>query len=422
MEHIRHMGLIGLISLAQFARADISSELAQAASPLSEGVPEVAVARLQALLDKKLADQEWRAVAEKLGEALVIAKQPENAVRLLTDARLRDLPAAKFWRAQALADVRRWAEALPVYEQLAAENGLSFHADAAFGAAEMLRALGHQDQALEKLAALFRDQKWGIQARLRAAELFIDKGNVIEARRLLDETRPKSTTQRKERHLLRARLELISGRADKAISSFQSLIKRSDGATHDVILAALFGIADAELQFKTPETGADALEDYIDHHPQDADLPRLFAKLDELYRAQRRPSRAQLEKWMRDPVQPRRGLARWYLARLELRAGHRDRARQYFADLRRDGVNSLPSAFGVALLEFAQLTLDDRDFDQALAILNEARLLHPEPNLLDRIKLLSAHANYLARRFDTATATYEQIASFGFAFHPVRLV
>src|SRR5438034_6407764 len=50
MRRIRHLGLITFISLAQLARADFSEEFAQAASPLNEGVPEVAVVRLKALL------------------------------------------------------------------------------------------------------------------------------------------------------------------------------------------------------------------------------------------------------------------------------------------------------------------------------------------------------------------------------------
>src|SRR2546430_12650241 len=63
-----------------------------------------------------------------------------------------------------------------------------------------------------------------------------------------------------------------------------------------------------------------------------------------------------------------------------------------------------------ALLEFAQFELNDRHFDEAIAILDDARLLRPDPALLTRIAFLSAQAQYLARRFDTATAAFEQIA------------
>ena len=119
MRHIGHLRLICLIAaLSPVAHADISAELAEAVTPLSEGVPEVAVVRLQSLLNKNLAEPQWRAVAEKLAEAQVAANEPEATLILLTDARLRDLRWANFWRAQALASLNRWADALPLYEEL----------------------------------------------------------------------------------------------------------------------------------------------------------------------------------------------------------------------------------------------------------------------------------------------------------------
>src|SRR5215211_576100 len=103
MRHIGRLALTCLIGLfSPVARADISAEIAHASMPLSEGVPEVAVVRLQSLLNKNLPEQEWRAVAEKLAKAQVGANEPEATLVLLTDARLRDLPWAQFWRAQAL--------------------------------------------------------------------------------------------------------------------------------------------------------------------------------------------------------------------------------------------------------------------------------------------------------------------------------
>src|SRR6266571_4718384 len=83
---------IGLsILLSQSVRAEVSAELAEASAPLVEGVPEVAVVRLQLLLNKSLSLEEWRRVAEKLAEAQVAARQAEGALVLLADFRLRDL-------------------------------------------------------------------------------------------------------------------------------------------------------------------------------------------------------------------------------------------------------------------------------------------------------------------------------------------
>ncbi len=409
MSLIRHIAFICLIGmLTPFARADISAEIAEASAPLPEGVPEVAVVRLQALLNRNLPDAEWRAAAEKLAEAQVAAREPEDTLVLLADGRVRELPWARFWRAQAFAGLKRWADALPLYEELATHEGSPFREAATFGAAEMLRALGKREEALRKLNLLLHDKEWAIRAQLRAAELSIEMADAANAQRLLEEMKPRSVAERRERRLLRGRLELILQRPERAIGMFQTLLKRPEGAAHATLIAALFGIAEAHLQLKTPEAGDDVIEQFVDLHPADSDLPLLFAKLDELYRAEHKPSRNELEKWVRRPEEPRRTFARWYLARLEIRGGRSDRARQLFSDLRRTGIKS--PAIAPAFLEFAQFEVEDRHFDEAIAILDDARPLRPEPASLARIDFLSAQAHYLAKRFDTATAAFEQIA------------
>src|SRR6266702_2704384 len=219
---------------------------------------------------------------------------------------------------------------------------------------------------------------------------------------------PTLVAERRERRVLRGRLELILRRPERAIGMFEALLKRPEGSPHSALIAALFGIAEAHVQLKTPEAGDDVIERFIDLHPRDPDLHLLFAKLDELYRMEHKPSRNELERWVRSPEQPRRTFARWYLARLEIRAGHRERARQLFTDLRHTEIKT--PAIAPALFEFAQFEIDDSRFDEAIAILDDARLLRPDPALLTRIDFLSAQAQYLGRRFDTATAAFEQIA------------
>ena len=156
MRHIGHVSLIYLLAvLAQVTRADFSTEMAEASTPLAEGVPEVAVVRLQSLLNKSLPEPQWLAVAEKLAEAQVAANEPEASLVLLTDARLRDLPWAKFWRAQALASLHRWADALPLYEELS-NDGSPFQKAAVFGAGDTLRALGRRKEALRKIQFSWR--------------------------------------------------------------------------------------------------------------------------------------------------------------------------------------------------------------------------------------------------------------------------
>src|SRR5256714_10405056 len=185
MRRIRLLILTAFASaVASLARADISSEITQASAPISEGVPEVAAVRLQSLLNNNLSEAEWRAVVEKLAEAQMAAKEPEDTLILLADPRLRNLPWANFWRAQALASIQRWAEALPLYDELTNE-GSPFRKAAVFASAEALRALGKPSEALRRFLVLVQDNEWGTRAQLRAADLYIELGDAPRAGRLL---------------------------------------------------------------------------------------------------------------------------------------------------------------------------------------------------------------------------------------------
>ena len=391
------------------ASAITAEEIAAAAQGVRDGVPEVSVQRMHELLKLARSDEEWSSVALQLAPALIAAHAPAEALIILEDARLTNTPPSNFWRAQSLAELGRWPEALPLYQ--ASSNSASdpsTKAEATFGVAETFRALGRPEDARRILSSLLDDPAWGTRARLRLAELLLDGSDWAGAQRWLDEMNPTATAERKERRFLRGRLELVRQRPERALATFESLVKKREGASHALVMAALFGLADAHLQLKTPETGDDFLEDYIDRHPHDENLPELFAKLDELYRAERKPARAELEKWTREPEQPRRAFAQWYRARIEFRAGHRDRALQIFSDLRKGGSKIAGTA--PAYLEFAKLCAEDGHADEAISILEEARALHPIPDLLDRINMLEGELHYESNRFDVATARFEKAA------------
>jgi TolA-binding protein len=419
MKNLRRIGLGVFLALAQLAHGQFSAQLAEASKPLTEGVPEVAVGRLQTLLKQNLSEPDWRAVAERLLQAMVAANRTADAFNLLADPRLRQSSSASFWRAQLLATSHHEAEALPLYRQIAADSNSGLRMDALFGAAETLRTLGRTDEALQSFSELFRDPKWHVRAQLRAAELYLDKPDAVNARKLLEKVQPATTAGKRERHFLRGRLEMVLHRPDRAITIFEAVLKSPEGTTHETLTAALFALADTHLQLKTPETGDDALENFIEHRPSDVDLARIFAKLDELYRAERKPSRAELDRWTRDPAEPRRAFAQWYLARFDLRLGRRDRALEYFAALRRTRpqLPILASAF----LEFARLELEDRHFDEALAILNDARSLRPEPAVLERVNFLAAQIQYHGKNFDAAIADFEQIGHSDSTLAPVAM-
>ncbi len=401
-----------LAALAGGAIAEERTDLQTALGPMTEGVPEVSIVRLQNLLSRQLSNEDRRTASVKLAEAYIAAGEAEQALPILNRPLLRDSAPANFWRAQALAALGRWSEALPLYEGIASRPQAPLHAEATFGKAEALRAMGRLDEALQTFASLFPNEHWKNRAQLRSAELFLEKKDAAAAQSTLDEMRPASVAEKKERQFLLARLEAQLNHPARAVQLLQTIPKETTDLSHSRLIAALIALADAQLQLKSPDSADDALEDFIERTPADPDLPRLFAKLDQVYQLEKKPSQNDLARWARDPAQPRRAFAQWYLARLELRAGNRDVAFRIFGDLVKE--RAMFPTVAEAYLEFAQLQIDDRRFEEARATLDAARSLQPGTGNLRRIEWLSAEADYRTKKFATAGADFDRLGHSGF--------
>ncbi len=393
-----------LALVRQFYAADLAS----ATQPLLDGVPQVAVVTLRAFLDQHPGEDEKRAAILKLAEALIAADQPNEAFTILDDASVRDLAGASFLKGQALAALSRWDEALPFYEKLADDPKSPFHSEAILGRAEALRALGRIDHALQAYNLLAHDPQWNVRAHFRAAELLLAKNDAMAAARELNSAEAKSAGDRRERRYLRGCVEMQFGNKKRATTLFASILKSPQGATRSLLLATLFAVADMHLRANTPDAGDDFLEEFIERHPDDSNLPAIFAKLDQLYAAERRQGRHDLGRWAHDPAQPRRALAQWYLARAELRLRRRDTALQIFDELRAQHP-AIPELAG-AFLENAQLLLEDRRFKDATAAVAVARTLHGSREIEDRIGFLSGRLDYAAEKFDVAAKDFQRVA------------
>ncbi|CAN5593121.1 hypothetical protein BH20VER3_BH20VER3_05420 [soil metagenome] len=402
------LGGVLLFSLGQWAAGAQKQSLEEAIAPLQEGVPEVAIERLQTFLAQHPAGPEEKVARGKLGEALVRAGRLEEALDTLGHSSLKNETEAIFWRAQALAGLDRWATALPLYAQVASNEKAARRHEAALGQAEALRALGQKDRALQVLQSLESVPPWSTRAKLGKAQLLIEQGELSPADRLLRETKPLLATERNERRFLLGQLNLAQGHAERAIETLGVILKRPEGVSHRLLVATLFLLTEAHLQAKTPEAGDDALEEFIDHHPNDSALPAIFRHLDKLYRMERKPSTNELVRWMRDPAQPRQALAQWYFARSRLRAGDREKAVALLTQLR-EGQGNLP-ALGEASLELARLHLAAGEWRPAIAAAEVARRQKVTPAFLQQVDWLIAEANYRSGQLEKAAAIYEQLA------------
>ncbi len=402
------LALLALLSLGGAARAGQSAALGNAVAPLEEGVPEVAIERLQNFLAQNPALPEGALARRKLAQALVRTGRLDEALVIFADPSLTMDVEATFWRAQALAGLERWASALPLYTEVAADAKATWRSEAAFGQAEALRALGRKDEAMRVLQSLESSPRWTTRAKLGQAQLLLERGNLNAADRLLRDTKPQLATERSERRFLLGRLSLAQGHPLKAIETLNVILKNPEGVSHRLLVATLLALADAHAEEKTPEGGDDALEEFIDHHPNDSALPTILARLDELYRIERKPSTNELERWLRDPAQPRQALAQWYLARSRLRAGDREKAIELLTQLRDSPVQA--SSLGEAKLELARLQLERRGWDEAIKAAEAARALNSTPAFLQQVDWLIAEANYRRGEMEKSAQTYEELA------------
>jgi len=404
----RLLFLFGLcLSLGGLVRAGEISPLERAIAPLEAGVPEVAVERLRKLLAQNPATPE-RDVAElKLGEALIETGAAAEGLGVLSKPSLTTRTEATFWRAQALAMLDRWVEALPLYRKAAGDKTFAAQAEATFGEAESLRALGRREEARQVLESLERVPRWSVRAKLGIAQLLIDSGDLTAADHLLRETKPADVKARNQRRFLLGRLSLAQKNPGRAIETLKVILHRPEGVSHSLLVATLFTLADAHAQAATPEAGDDPLEEFIDHHPQDGALPAIFARLDQLYRKERKPSTNELERWMRDPAKPRQALAQWYFARSQLRAGREEEAIALLTQLARSEV-STPS-LGEADLELARLHLAKKQWQAAIAAAEAGKRQNPAPAFQERADWLIAETNYRAGQWEKAASIYERL-------------
>jgi TolA-binding protein len=238
--------------------------------------------------------------------------------------------------------------------------------------------------------------------------LLLDKRDVVSAANMLAKAQPQSALEKQERRFLRGRIETDLNHPEKALALLETILKKTEQAHHSLVIATLFALADVHLRLRTGEAADDVLEDFIEHHPADSELGKIFRKLDQVYQTERKPSRSELSRWSHDPVQPRRAFAQWYLARADLRAGNRAAALADFRDFASGKVKRPELIDGY--LEFAELEKQDQRFDEALAVLDAARSLPPRAGDLAEINWRAAEIQYEAKRFEAAAKEFEKVA------------
>ncbi len=247
--------------LREYREADIA---------LGDSFHDVAVTKLQNLLDRKDldegADLNLRA---RLGEALVRSGRSQAALDILTSSG----PKSLTWRAHAYTQLGELEKASSTLKNLKT-------ATAVYQRALIFSALGESEKALTLLAPY---DKGTSAEQILALSILLDLGKIEEAEPLLQKRLTESSNQTPITRFLAARLQLLKKDRLPAIGSFQALVSANTEEINlpaPYIYAAHLGLADSlalDGNFKEATTSLIAT---LEESPDFPRMTEVFARLE----------------------------------------------------------------------------------------------------------------------------------------------
>jgi tetratricopeptide (TPR) repeat protein len=333
-------GLIlgGLLFFSREARADrregggvgeerglMERAIEEACQPLEEGIPQVAIHRLRRLLEGERLESAWELrIRVALGRAYLQVGKSEEALQALGPLESRQDPEGGMLKGEAFVAARRWSEALLVFEQLREVSGVSDRAR--IGQAECEYALGGREQAASILSEVVGRRPDLPLAALRLADVLLEGNETGRVRGLLSGVSVEDAVSRKWRTYLEGRLALVEGQPEFARERFSEVIREPLGLTAEMLVGAVFGAADARLILEGYESADRELEAFIWQNPESPYLETMFARLDDIYSHEADPPDSELQKWVQAQPSGRSALARYYLAKSQIREGKPEKA------------------------------------------------------------------------------------------------
>ena len=357
---------------------------------LAGGLPPVAAFKLRTFLHLDLSPAQRRAGSLLLVRALLAEPDAAKAQAVL-DAGFPPLAAdaapdaeVSFWRGQVQAASGHWEEALACYTQAAqppgdlADPATDLRAQARFGQGECLLNLGRRDEAADVLTPLCGHPRLGESARLRCADIALNRGRLEDAALLLrtdaafDSAETSRRLPNKERAWLLGRLRLAQREPVQAEAAFRAALAHPEGLNERLLVDLSWGWAQAKIDQGKLDAGEEVLENLIEHYPDNAFRPLTFAWLESLYLRDPLPDLSDLRRWAADDkVVDRQILALLTLARVEAHQGDTAQAEQTFLQLA--GQFPEHSLRVRALLDLAALRLRLGRLTEARAVLDQVR-------------------------------------------------
>jgi outer membrane protein assembly factor BamD (BamD/ComL family) len=398
-------GGIWLVALVSSAVAEPSPLLA-ARRALDESIPQVAMQKLRTFLDggDVPADQR-RAATLLLAEALFASEQHAAAITAIRPLASDDDAEAQLLHAHILAGAGRWAEALPIY------RGLTTTPAARLGEAESLQALGRTAEAVRVLAPYVHEHPENVSARLRLANLYVESGEVEKARSELVAAQPSAPRDAEWKSYLEARLLLAEERPAEALGIFEDLTREPEGLPDSLLAAVALGNAEARIALRGYEDADAPLEDFIGRYPESAYLERVFQRLGQIHAQQTNATESELHRWARKGQVRRAALARYYVARIQMREKKYEGAGDSLAAFVANHPTH-PLLPQVHVMQ-ADLAVERGDFPAAVRALEAAMRRARDDRQRAEIELRTGIVHYRQREFLLAANFFHSAAARG---------
>jgi len=216
-----------------------------------------------------------------LAETLVRGSEPTRALELLEQTFVSSLPNAGFWRGQALAGNGRFADAVEVLREIAADPSNEYAEEAALTAASLQLSLSLPEEALDSLSLITEsaDSSHRIQSKIRRMEILLDLGRVQEARALSPDPANIPEKMLPLVNFLEGSLLLAEEKPSEAEVIFNNLLANPSGQTISRFSLAAIGKADAIAAQDKKTSATESLLTFIQSNPDAPLLDSMFRRI-----------------------------------------------------------------------------------------------------------------------------------------------
>lgn len=376
----------------------------EAATAMHEGIPQVAVQKLQLALALSPTGVDINATRMSLVKAYLQLKRTTDARVLL--AQVPGTEETKFLAVQARLIDQNWQDVVSILKSLPATDS-SFYAKSVFARAEAYRGLHQLEMAAEDYRRIQDDADFGNLARLRLTDLLLQANKGSDSH--LQLTNTDDLTSLQAATLLTAERCLQAGDFSQAERHFRTLVQNPMQLDSAAFAAAHLGLERALTGLNRPDDAGEVLEGFIENRPQSTALNEMLAELNRIYQKQSNPSQNQLRRWSRDSTNPeRQAVSIYYQSQFDLRDKGSDAALATLSGWL-DKFAKHPLRANV-LLYYGEQLVSEQKWADGIRRLNEGLTLSKAATTTGEIHVALANALFQTERFSLAADHFQKAA------------